>query len=424
MILISDWVSCETPITAIWHMTNAKIKEAMFSKILKIKNYLSEPVDIVFIPNSNAFLDIETGPEEFHEHYQNLAPTREEQEQHLEKINTQLCDHCLISCDFQYCNKCDLIYNLPPHMIYTILKKNEPISHCVLELESTFNSNSNFDNDDNKNNSSSSAQYNNKNNNNPDPNSNHETYIALPNFIKKPEHMHNTDAEFNLRYLEKDPIKLEPHLHTCIDLKIALEILATTMVQLASRSSLAKKGINIRGGIIDAGYIGNIIAMLQNNSEKTYIIDPNKKIAQAIFLPLMKVAQLVLVRNREKLGITVRGIQGFELMGRIDVTVNMAEEEHMLAIKREVKNQAQLFKAEATICKSEEIGLTNLYISAKSPKNITIPIYNTIESVIKIPKGTIIGYLTTKVEDQLPNHIPDFPQLCKYVDITSQTIYE
>ncbi|KAG9296085.1 hypothetical protein G9A89_011937 [Geosiphon pyriformis] len=94
-----------------------------------------------------------------------------------------------------------------------------------------------------------------------------------------PECAHNTDAGFDLRYSGKDAIKLEPHLHICLDLKIALEIPATTIVQLASRSSLAKRGINIRERIIDAGYVGNIITMLQNDSEKAYIIEPNKKIA-------------------------------------------------------------------------------------------------------------------------------------------------
>ncbi|KAG9295353.1 hypothetical protein G9A89_013382 [Geosiphon pyriformis] len=259
-----------------------------------------------------------------------------------------------------------------------------------------------------------------------------------------PEYMCDTDAEFDLRYLEKKAIKLEPNLHTCVDLKIALEILATTIVQLASRSSLMKKKINIKEGIIDARYVENIIVMLQNDSEKAYIIEPNEKIVQAIFLPLVKIAQLVLVGNREELGITARGIQEFGSMGRIDIPVNITEEEvinkreiisicqsisippydqYMLLIKREVKNQAQLFEAEATICELGEIGLINLYISAKSPKNIKIPIYNTTGSVIEIPKGTIIGYLTTEVEDQPPNHIPDFPQLCEYVNITSQTIY-
>ncbi|KAG9298773.1 hypothetical protein G9A89_012841 [Geosiphon pyriformis] len=94
-----------------------------------------------------------------------------------------------------------------------------------------------------------------------------------------PKWAHDANTRFDLRYSGEDAIKLEPHLCICINLKVALEILTTTMVPLAFRNSLAKKGINIRGGIIDTRYIGNIIVMLQNNSEKTYIIEPNKKIA-------------------------------------------------------------------------------------------------------------------------------------------------
>ncbi|KAG9295566.1 hypothetical protein G9A89_003869 [Geosiphon pyriformis] len=231
-------------------------------------------------------------PKQFHKHYQELAPTREEQEQHLEQLNTQLCQHCLILCDFQYCNECDLIYNPLPCMIYMI-PKEEPINSCTLELESVFNLNSNSNNDDNKNTSSSSVQYGNKNINDSDFDSNPEIYIALFDLSKKqelkwynnnnedimPEHTYNTDVEFDLRYPEKEAIKLEPNLCTYIDFKIALEILTTTIVQLAFKSSLAKKGINIRGGIIDVEYIRNIIAMLQNDSKKTYIIKPNEKIA-------------------------------------------------------------------------------------------------------------------------------------------------
>ncbi|KAG9303932.1 hypothetical protein G9A89_005842 [Geosiphon pyriformis] len=133
---------------------------------------------------------------------------------------------------------------------------------------------------------------------------------------------HNTNAEFNLRYSEKDTIKLEPYLCICIDLKIALEILATTIIQLAFRNSLVEKKINIKGEIIDTEYIGNIIAMLQNDSEKAYIIEPNKKIAQTIFLFLVKIAQLVLVENRKKLGIMARGIQDFRSMSKIVMLLN------------------------------------------------------------------------------------------------------
>ncbi|KAG9289023.1 hypothetical protein G9A89_015572 [Geosiphon pyriformis] len=172
-------------------------------------------------------------------------------------------------------------------------------------------------------------------------NSNYKQYIALPDLTKEqklkwfsdnnegimPKRAHDTDAEFDLRYSEKDAIKLEPHLCICIDLKIALEIPATTIIQLASKSNLTKRRINIREKIIDTGYVGNIIAMLQNNLEKAYVIEPNEKIVQAIFLPLVKIAQLVSIENREELRITARGIQEFGSMDRVDIPVNMVEEE-------------------------------------------------------------------------------------------------
>ncbi|KAG9288622.1 hypothetical protein G9A89_006723 [Geosiphon pyriformis] len=131
-------------------------------------------------------------------------------------------------------------------------------------------------------------------------------------------------------------------------------------------------------------------------------------------------------------------------MGRINVPVNIAEEkivgqgeiistsqaisippysQYMLAIERKKKEQKQIFEAEANFCESGEIGLINLYIPAKSYNRIKIPIYNNTGNIINIPEGTAIGYLTTEIENQPPNFIPDFPQLCGYVDITSQTIY-
>ncbi|KAG9307340.1 hypothetical protein G9A89_017169 [Geosiphon pyriformis] len=158
------------------------------------------------------------------------------------------------------------------------------------------------------------------------------------------------------------------------------------MVQLVSKNSLAKKRINIRGRIIDTGYVENIITILQNNLEKAYIIEPNKKIAQTIFLSLVKIAQLISVGNKKKLGIT---------------------------------NQVQIFKAEATICKSGKIGLVNLYIPAKNYSHIKIPIYNNTGDIIEILEETTIGYLTIEIKDQLPNTISDFPQLYGYVDIIS-----
>ncbi|KAG9294964.1 hypothetical protein G9A89_017758 [Geosiphon pyriformis] len=46
-----------------------------------------------------------------------------------------------------------------------------------------------------------------------------------------------------------------------------------TIVQIASRLSLASKGINIRGGVIDAGYTGDITIILQNKTNKPFRIE-------------------------------------------------------------------------------------------------------------------------------------------------------
>ncbi|KAG9303871.1 hypothetical protein G9A89_005781 [Geosiphon pyriformis] len=188
-----------------------------------------------------------------------------------------------------------------------ILKEEEPISSCASESELLINHDPDSDDND-KNTGSSSVQNGNDNkynsNSNSNSNLNYKQYIALPDLSKEqelkwysdngesimPERAHNTDAGFDLRYPGKEVIKLELHSRTCIDLKVTLEILATTMVQLAFRNSLAKKEINIRREIIDMGYVKNIIAMLQNNLEKAYIIEPNEKIAQAIFLSLVRIA--------------------------------------------------------------------------------------------------------------------------------------
>ncbi|KAG9288994.1 hypothetical protein G9A89_015543 [Geosiphon pyriformis] len=168
-------------------MAFAKIEEATPEEIKMIKNNPSEPLKLDWDaePIIN-LLDLE----QFHEHYQELAPTREEQEQQLEQLNIRLCQHCLIPCDFQYCDKCDLIYNPPPRMIYTISEEEEPISSCASESESPIDCGSNSNNDSD-NNSLNSIQNGNDNNNdsNSDTNSNvnYEQYIALPDLSKKQE---------------------------------------------------------------------------------------------------------------------------------------------------------------------------------------------------------------------------------------------
>ncbi|KAG9288704.1 hypothetical protein G9A89_004323 [Geosiphon pyriformis] len=152
----------------IWRMAYAMSKGATTEELREIKdNPLSLP-EPEYVQTFDVFDNVEDDPKKFHEHYQRLALTREEQEERL----------------------CELIYNPPPRIIYMIPEKKEPISSCTSELESPLDSDSNSNNDDNNNGLSSIQNGNNNNNDsNSDPNfdTNYEQYIALPDLSKEQE---------------------------------------------------------------------------------------------------------------------------------------------------------------------------------------------------------------------------------------------
>ncbi|KAG9297338.1 hypothetical protein G9A89_004000 [Geosiphon pyriformis] len=108
---------------------------------------------------------------------------------------------------------------------------------------------------------------------------------------------------------------------------------------------------------------------------------------------------------------------GFDLRYSRKDVIKLEPHSCILTIKKKVKDQIQIFEAEATLCELGKIGLVNLYIPAKNYRHIRIPMYNNTEDIIEIPEGITIEYLTTKIENQLPNTIPDFLQLCRYIDI-------
>ncbi|KAG9288187.1 hypothetical protein G9A89_020493 [Geosiphon pyriformis] len=140
----------------------------------------------------------------------------------------------------------------------------------------------------------------------------------------KPEKAHEINAGYDLRYPNKNTLVFKPKSLTKINLKIALEILPGAMVQITSWSSLASKGINVKGGIIDARYTGDITVMLQNETDKPFKIEHTEKIAQAIYLLLINILGLQLINQKEQLGKNDRGIQGFGSTGRFTVSVNIA----------------------------------------------------------------------------------------------------
>ncbi|KAG9304192.1 hypothetical protein G9A89_019754 [Geosiphon pyriformis] len=342
----------------IWRMANTKAEGTTTKEIRKIKdNSWMLKYTRPDYPEDDFFTD---DPDTFQNQYQELALTCEKQEQRLADLNTKLCNYCLIPCHFQYCDECDLMFNPLPRILFPITELPEPKEEVLITKDMLFQ----------------------------DPTENTETeqYLAYPDLSKELELKWYSNNEEGICPKRAHDTNAAPHSLIKIDLKIVLEIPVSTMVQ---------KRIDIKGGIIDASYTGNIIVMLQNNLDRPYKIESQEKIVQAIFLPL--------------LSLTARGINGFGSSERENVPVNFMEED----------NQALLFEASPEICSLANVA--NLYLPAKVHKHFKIPIHNSTEDVIEISEETLVSSISADNQNsEKLQSIPDFTQLFLFCDITSQ----
>jgi dUTPase len=80
-------------------------------------------------------------------------------------------------------------------------------------------------------------------------------------------------------------ITIEPHNTTKIPLGFALDIPSAFRCQVASRSSLAAKGIIVVGGVIDNDYRGDVTVILSNLTNQPITLPAYSKIAQLLFIP-------------------------------------------------------------------------------------------------------------------------------------------
>jgi len=92
---------------------------------------------------------------------------------------------------------------------------------------------------------------------------------------------------------------------------IAIEFVPTAGGIVKTRSGLAKKRLMCNAGVIDAGYRGEIIVLMENLGEQPYTIRKGDKIAQLLEHPFLAGE----VCETELTG-TARGAKGFGSSGQ------------------------------------------------------------------------------------------------------------
>ncbi|MDE2492085.1 MAG: dUTP diphosphatase [Elusimicrobia bacterium] len=125
-----------------------------------------------------------------------------------------------------------------------------------------------------------------------------------------PTRAHPDDAGLDLYGLEDAAVA--PGAGTLLRTGVAVALPPGHVGLICDRSSLAKKGLKTAGGVVDAGYRGEIGVVVWNLSKAEVALKKGERIAQLLVIPIATPAPL----DSDELGATSRGEGGFGSTGR------------------------------------------------------------------------------------------------------------
>ncbi|MDX6769456.1 MAG: dUTP diphosphatase [Elusimicrobiota bacterium] len=125
-----------------------------------------------------------------------------------------------------------------------------------------------------------------------------------------PTRAHADDAGLDLYGLED--LTLAAGQGQVVRTGVAVAVPAGHVGLVCDRSSLAKRGLKTAGGVIDAGYRGEVGVVMWNISGAAQALKKGERLAQLLIVPVATPAPV----ETEELGETARGAGGFGSTGR------------------------------------------------------------------------------------------------------------
>lgn len=125
-----------------------------------------------------------------------------------------------------------------------------------------------------------------------------------------PTRAHADDAGLDLYALEDTTAP--PGEGSVLRTGVAVAVPAGHVGLLCDRSSMAKRGLKTAGGVIDAGYRGEVGVVVWNLSRQPQTVKKGERIAQMLLVPIAAPTPI----DSSDLGSTTRGAGGFGSTGR------------------------------------------------------------------------------------------------------------
>ena len=125
-----------------------------------------------------------------------------------------------------------------------------------------------------------------------------------------PTRAHADDAGLDLYALEDAVV--EPGAGLLLRTGVAVAVPVGHVGLVCDRSSLARRGLKTAGGVIDAGYRGELGVLVWNLSREAQHVKKGERCAQMLVIPIATPAPV----DSADLGDTARGAHGFGSTGR------------------------------------------------------------------------------------------------------------
>lgn len=109
----------------------------------------------------------------------------------------------------------------------------------------------------------------------------------LTDTAKVPSYAHGTDAGMDLYYNGEDTV-IDAGARVLLSTGIAMAIPRLCVGLIWDKSGIAvKQGLKVMGGVVDAGYRGEVMVALLNTSTEPVTITSGQKIAQMLIQPVV-----------------------------------------------------------------------------------------------------------------------------------------
>lgn len=109
--------------------------------------------------------------------------------------------------------------------------------------------------------------------------------IKLDTGAYKPLRAHSTDAGMDLRAMQG--VRIPPHGSALVRTGVHIELPKGNCGLLVSKSGLNTKKNITTTGLIDEGFVGEILVKMYNHGEDSYMVMAGDKITQLVVLPCM-----------------------------------------------------------------------------------------------------------------------------------------